>query len=234
MYASAAVPAWPDGDLNWTLLFAREPEPEVEFTEEDLDEPVSPRSSSPKKPKRSSGGRPLFWVLLLILAGGVTYLSMEPDMLTDLLSPILGESTPQQVALPKPRPIVPPRTDPPVASPVPSPSPAIPDPTPPAPAMTPTPTPPGMVQPAMPVPLSPAPLYGEGQRVTVVLELGSPGGLIALSVDAAGTRPGSTIRPGTVLTVLDGELYNNSWVYAVRAEDGSKGWVAEKRLRLKF
>ena len=91
-----------------------------------------------------------------------------------------------------------------------------------------------MAQPAEAPSVSPAPLFGEGQRVTVVLDPSSPGDSITLTLDAAGTRPGSTIRPGITLIVLDGELYHNNWVYAVRTEDGSKGWVAENRLRLKF
>lgn len=220
MAASVRIASWPGDHLNWMLLFAREPEPEVEFTEEDLEEPAGPRSSSPKTPKRS-GGRPFLWMLLLVLAGGAAYLSLEPDMLTDLLSPILGETTQRpQVALPPSKPGAPPKIAPPAAASTPSP--------------TPTNDQTGLVQPPGASPVTPVPLFEEGQRVTVVLDPDSPGDSITLSLDSAGTRPGVTIRPGITLIVLDGELSNHNWVYAVRAEDGSKGWVPEKRLRLKF
>ncbi len=234
MAASVRSASWPGDHLNWMLLFAREPEPEVEFTEEDLEEPAGPRSSSPKTPKRS-GGRPFLWVLLLVLAGGAAYLSLEPDMLTDLLSPILGETTQRpQVALPPSKPGAPPKIAPPAAASTPSPTPAGPVPASPAPPLTPTNDQTGLVQPLGASPVTPVPLFEEGQRVTVVLDPDSPGDSMTLSLDSAGTRPGATIRPGITLIVLDGELSNNHWVYAVRAEDGSKGWVPEKRLRLKF
>lgn len=231
---SIGMPVWPGDRMNWMLLFAREPEPEVEFTEEDLEEPARPRSSSPKTPKRS-GGRPLLWVLLLVLAGGAAYLSLEPEMMMDLLSPILGETTQHpQIALPPSKPGAPPKTAPTAAAPAPSPTSTAPDPALPAPAITPTNDPAGGVQPTGASPVSPAPLFGEGQRVTVILDPVSPSDSITMSLDSAGTRPGSPIRPGITLIVLDGEFLNNNWMYAVRTEDGSKGWVPEKRLRLKF
>jgi hypothetical protein len=34
--------------------------------------------------------------------------------------------------------------------------------------------------------------------------------------------------------VLDGDLQPGGWVYSVRTDDGVKGWIPEKRLRLKF
>src|SRR5262245_45001183 len=44
--------------LNWTLLFARQPEPDLEFTEEELDQTTTLRSIGPLKPrKKPSGGR---------------------------------------------------------------------------------------------------------------------------------------------------------------------------------
>lgn len=79
----------------------------------------------------------------------------------------------------------------------------------------------------------PTPMFGEGQKVTVSVEPGAPPDGITLMQDAAGTKPGPTVRPGTTLTVLDGDLQGNSWVYSVRGDDGTKGWVAERKLRLK-
>jgi hypothetical protein len=76
-------------------------------------------------------------------------------------------------------------------------------------------------------------MFGEGQRVTVAVDPALAGAMITLSQDPAGTKPGPAVRPGTGLTILDGDLQQNGWVYSVRSDDGAKGWVAEKRLRLK-
>ena len=76
-------------------------------------------------------------------------------------------------------------------------------------------------------------MFGEGQRVTVVLDPTLAGEAVTLSQDSTGTKPGPAVRTGTVLTILDGDLQPNGWVYSVRTDDGLKGWVAEKRLRLK-
>src|SRR5262245_2473867 len=106
--------------LNWSLLFARQPEPDLEFTEEELDQTTATRPSSSMKPKKSKGGRPLLWVLLLMLLAGVGYLAMEPAQLAEWLAPFLGENAPQPppVAM-RPKP-VPPAPAPP-AAPAPSP-----------------------------------------------------------------------------------------------------------------
>jgi hypothetical protein len=76
-------------------------------------------------------------------------------------------------------------------------------------------------------------MFGEGQKVTVALDPTATGDTVALSLDAAGTRPGPAVRPGMTLTILDGDLQPGGWVYAVRSDDGAKGWVPERRLRLK-
>ena len=76
-------------------------------------------------------------------------------------------------------------------------------------------------------------MFGEGQRVTIAVDPALAGGGITLFQDPAGTKPGPVVRPGTELTVLDGDLQQTGWVYSVRSDDGIKGWVAEKRLRLK-
>jgi hypothetical protein len=76
-------------------------------------------------------------------------------------------------------------------------------------------------------------LFGEGQKVTVVLAQATPGDAVTLMQDAAGTRPGPAVRPGTTLTVLDGDFQDGGWVYSVRADDGARGWIGERRLRLK-
>lgn len=76
-------------------------------------------------------------------------------------------------------------------------------------------------------------MFGEGQRVTVVLDPAAASDTITLSQDPAGLKPSFMVRPGTPLTILDGDFQPTGWVYSVRSDDGSKGWVPEKRLRLK-
>src|SRR5215831_11861627 len=95
MAAFADSGIMPGPPFQWNLLFAREPEPDLEFTEEELEQTTPTRPRSPMKPsKKSGGGRPMMWVLLLILVGGVAYVATEPEMLTELLNPILGENVP--------------------------------------------------------------------------------------------------------------------------------------------
>lgn len=79
-----------------------------------------------------------------------------------------------------------------------------------------------------------SPLFGEGQRVTVMGNPTAPGEMVPLTLDPAGAKPGPSIRPGATLSVLDGDLQPSGWVYSVRSDDGVKGWVSEKRLRMKF
>src|ERR687897_694777 len=57
--------------LPWSLMFARQPEPDLEFTEEELDQTTATRPMAPMKPgKKSGGGRPMLWIFLLLLVGG--------------------------------------------------------------------------------------------------------------------------------------------------------------------
>ena len=231
--------------LNWILLFARQPEPDLEFTEEELDQTTATRSTGPLNPrKKSGGGRPFLWILLLALVGGIAYVAtMEPDMLAEWLSPYLGESTPAPVAMkpkmPPPAPVAPPA--PPQAAPSPTDEASAPL----APATSPAtagaPASPTIVPPAQPVakPAAPVttpltPMFGEGQKVTVTVDETAPGGTISLFADSSSSKPGPIVRPGVALTVLDGDLQLGGWMYLVRTDEGAKGWVSEKRLRLKF
>ena len=77
-------------------------------------------------------------------------------------------------------------------------------------------------------------MFAEGQKVTVTADPAAPGEGIPLFLDSSASNPGLIVKPGVTLTVLDGELQGNSWVYSVRTDEGTKGWVPEKRLRLKF
>ena len=228
--------------IQWSLFFARQPEPDLEFTEEELDQTTSTRSTSPLKPrKKSGGGRPLLWILLLALIAGIGYIAMEPEQLMEWLAPLIGESTPTEpppVAM-RPRSAAP---APPAPAAQPAPVDAVP--APPAPTATtpapeiPSPTP--STSSPTPTPAAPAsspvssPMFGEGQKVTVIGNPTVPGEMIPLTLDPAGTKPGPVVRPGVTLSVLDGDLQPGGWVYSVRADDGTKGWISESRLRLKF
>jgi hypothetical protein len=122
MSATVGDPSLAGGPLAWSLLFARQPEPDLEFTEEELEQTTNIRSSSPMKPPKKSGGRSLIWILLLALIGGGAYVAMEPEMVTDLVGPLLGESPeppPPAVAI-KPRQATPPTPNAPPSQPGPA------------------------------------------------------------------------------------------------------------------
>ncbi len=40
--------------FNWTLLFARQPEPDLEFTEEELDQTIATKARGPLNPRKKS------------------------------------------------------------------------------------------------------------------------------------------------------------------------------------
>jgi hypothetical protein len=230
--------------FNWTLLFARQPEPDLEFTEEELDQTTVTKARGPLNPrKKSGGGRPILWILLLALVSGIAYVAtMEPEMLTEWLSPYLGESTPPPMAM-KPKPSTPAPVAPPAPQAAPSPSdkasaPLAPA-TSPATAVAPAastvvPPPQTAARPATPVAPPLAPMFNEGQKVTVTVDATAPGGSIPLFADSSSSKPGPIVRPGVTLTVLDGDLQPGGWMYLVRTDEGATGWVSEKRLRLKF
>ncbi len=229
MFAVAGGPSFA-GNVLSHLFFARQPEPDLEFTEEELEQTTNTRSSSPMKSPKKSGGRPVLWILLLALIGGGAYVAMEPEMVMDWVNQLLGETPapqPPQVAT-RPAPIAQPA---PASPDAPAPIPTVPQASAPM-TSTPPPASPMASAPA-PAPASLSPMFGEGQRVTVAADPALAGGMITLSQDPAGTKPGPAVQPGTGLTILDGDLQQNGWVYSVRSDDGVKGWVAEKRLRLK-
>lgn len=260
MSATVGDPSLAGSPLAWSLLFARQPEPDLEFTEEELEQTTNIRSSPPMKSPKKSGGRSLLWILLVVLIGGGAYVAMEPELVTDLVGPLLGESSepPAQVAVQPltrkpPAPSAPPSQPapaaaapaapqsqaPPAAAPASEQSASTPTaaaqaPTtpalPPAPAATAQAT---SIETGLPSSASPAPLFGEGQRVTVLPNPAAPREKVALKQDAAGTKPGPAIPPGTAFTILDGDLQDSGWVYYVRSDYGTKGWLEEKQLRLK-
>lgn len=232
--------AW--SPFNWTRLFARQPEPDLEFTEEELDQTNTMKARGPMRPqKKSGGGSPILWVLVLALVGGIAYLSMEQEMVTEWLSPYLGESTPPPVAM-KPKPAAPaPVLAPPQAAGTPSSDASAPlgPATPPVAAVAPVapvvaPPPQTAATPVTPVLSSSDPMFSEGQKVTITGDNAAPDGNISLFAESSNNKPGPIVRPGVFLTVMDGDLQPGGWVYLVRTDDGAIGWVSEKRLRLKF
>jgi hypothetical protein len=221
MFTPIGVPAFAGISLNHALFFARQPEPDLELTEDDLAD-ATPHASSPMKSPKPSNKRPILWLLLLAVLGGVAYIAMDPDMIMRILEPYLGDSEQNSVST-----VPPPQAEQsPAASAVP---PLNEPPAPPAvqpPSMT--KTAPGGASPTVP-----GPLFGEGQKVSVVPDPARPNGPVLLFADAARTKPGPTVAAGSSLTVLDGDLQGANWIYAVATEDGRKGWVAEKHLKFR-
>src|SRR3990167_5013473 len=140
MFAVAGGPSFAGSALS-NLFFARQPEPDLEFTEEELEQTTNTRSSSPMKSPKKSGGRPVLWILLLTLIGGGAYVAMEPEMVMDWVNQLLGET---------PAPQVPPMVTRPAPAPIAQPAPAAPDAPAPAPAQ-------GMPQASAPMATPPPP-----------------------------------------------------------------------------
>lgn len=246
MVSSTGIPAMRSEWTNWHLLFASQPEPDLEFTEEDLDESVPPPAPPMNSPKRS-GKKPLLWILLLLLVGGVGYVAMDPDGAMQLVEPYLGggaepaqpviQKPPVKAQAPKQAPTVAPPVvagnSTPAPADVPAPSSAMPAPAIPAPAMPALQPAASAPKPAAPTVRVAGPLYAEGQRVTVIADPTRPKSPIPLFVDAVGTKTSTTVLAGATLTILDGDYQKRGWVYSVRAQDGRKGWVPERSLRLK-
>ena len=220
MVALSASPTAASPLLGWNLFFAQEPEPDLDLDEDlddldDLEEPPS-RSYRPRNPKKQSSWRPLLWVLLLIVVIGGGYLAMQPEVAMDLVGSFLGE-TPPPPAVVQPPPKAPTLTQPGSTGQ----EPGVPS----------KPTASAATSVAAAIP---SPQFMEGQLVSVILDPAAPGGSLSLSADPSGTRPGPKVRPGATLTILDGSLLNNAWVYAVETKDGARGWIAEKRLVAKL
>ena len=246
MVSSTGIPAMRSEWTNWHLLFASQPEPDLEFTEEDLDESMPPPAPPMNSPKRS-GKKPLLWILLLLLVGGVGYVAMDPDGAMQLVEPYLGggaepaqpviQKPPVKAQAPKQAPTVAPPVvadnSTPAPADVPAPSSAMSAPAIPAPAMPALQPAASAPKPAAPTVRVAGPLYAEGQRVTVIADPTRPKSPIPLFVDAVGTKTSTTVLAGATLTIDAADIVSLSTVYSVRAQDGRKGWVPERSLRLK-
>lgn len=216
--AHAGIPALTGSFMDWHLFFARRPEQDLEFTEEDLADAAPESSTSPPSPKPSNK-RPILWLLLLAVLGGVAYVAMDPDVLLTLLEPD-GEDQQTGTAAPPPAPLAPAVT---------SPAPTATE------SSSPTSSAPPPMEQAGPqktvAPRVPAPLFAEGQRVSVVPDPARPSEPVLLYADSSKSKPGPSVPPGKVLTVLDGELQGSLWMYVVLTDDGRRGWIAEKQLK---
>ncbi|MCH7566575.1 MAG: hypothetical protein IH787_02755 [Nitrospirae bacterium] len=143
---------------GWRLLFAREPEPDMDFDDtSEMDKTIVLQPSSKKPsmpPAKPPNRRPLLLVLLLFVVGSGAYLFSNPDFLIDLL----GDSPVNTSPIP-PAPKIVTRTPPPQAfsGQASQPSPTAPPTSASAPAANATPASPGI----------PIPLFMEGQQAFV-------------------------------------------------------------------
>ncbi len=247
MSTLAGSSEFPTGPQAWPLLYAQEPEEETDYDELPETQETRPahgstvRRSAPPKQKKPSGMRPLILLLLLILIAGAAYVVMTPGAIPPYLAELIGLGSPEAPAAP---PIGPSAKVPSAPGPPPSSTPASPAPSPattsgppqepdlpqgPAPA---APAASGPASAAAPPNAVPAPAFGEGQMVFVALDPTLPVGMMVLSGDSVGSKPGPSVRPGAQVTVMDAEYMPNGWIYSVRTPDGSIGWISEKRLKL--
>jgi hypothetical protein len=192
------------GAPRFTLLFAREPEPHADL---ELNEPGGARPSSagapaPRKPRL----KVLLLILLVLVVAGGAYVAMDPEMLMTLMDQEQPPSRPPASTPAPVRPLVPDATSP---------------------ARTSEAEGAGTMA---ALGIVPTPLFGEGQLVSVRPNPVSPVISLALSQDAAGSRPGPTLNVGATLRVLDAELHEHTWVYLVRSDAGIQGWIPEGQL----
>lgn len=289
MVAGTDGPSVAVHSLGWNLLFARQPEPDLEFTDVWRDETATVGSPPPLKPPKQPRRRLLLWTVFFALIGGV-YVAVGPEPVAEYFGSLLDEPpAPQPSVARKPVPptAIPskqPEQDWSFLAPAESPTSSSPTGAPPATAGAPaqsTPTVTSAKQAeqdwsflapedtALPATASapattaapskqserdraflarmeaitrerhsmpgtrgsPAPLFHEGQRVSVRPDLNAPSWTVLLRLDADGAMPGPTILPGTVLTILDGELHGRDWIYLVRSDIGFEGWLTEGQLR---
>lgn len=76
----------------------------------------------------------------------------------------------------------------------------------------------------------PVPSFQEGQLVMVMAKPSGPSSL-KLTGDAQGKQPGPSVKTGELLTILDGALVNNAWIYLVHTKSGASGWIGQHQLK---
>ncbi len=82
--------------------------------------------------------------------------------------------------------------------------------------------------------LSPIPKFGEGDTVTLSTSHIENNPSMALTGDVAGMQPGPRVKIGETLTILDGEMIDQHWVYQIQTPSGHEGWISEKHLQKKL
>lgn len=176
-----------DNQPNWSMLFAQDADQDMDFDEGFEDDDLGQH----KPPRR----HPFLWIIILLIAVGVVYWTLQPD-----LSMFLGtDSSEDQTAQPL------------ITSPEPA-----------------------QNQVLTPAAISvPTPHFGEGQQVLLVPRPGDNTSTAKLKGNASGTKSGPTVNLGEPLTILDGEMVGNVWVYNVRTNSGETGWVLETEIKKK-
>lgn len=76
-------------------------------------------------------------------------------------------------------------------------------------------------------PLVPAPKFTENQAVSLT----SGTGEALLLLDPQTGKPGSIIKAGEALTILDGTLQDGNWMYQVKTKTGQIGWLSGSKLQ---
>jgi len=180
------LPFHSDSLKPWALLFAKEPEQDLDFDDglEDMDDP------DPKPPSR----RPLVLILLLLVVAAVGYFLMDPGAFSSLTRMVTAPGSKSADSETRSESQVPRKAQSASTS-----------------------------QP-------PVPSFQEGQLVAVVPT--STGSLsMQLSGDPQGKQPGPKVKTGELLTILDGTLVNNTWIYLVHTKSGASGWIGEQQLK---
>jgi hypothetical protein len=85
--------------------------------------------------------------------------------------------------------------------------------------------------------IAPDPLKYNNTATTGTLDMLTPASLNVTNNGNFNTYPTITLGAGSwagaTLTILDGDYQKRGWMYAVRTQDGKKGWIAERHLKLK-
>ncbi|MDR4494920.1 MAG: SH3 domain-containing protein [Nitrospirales bacterium] len=75
--------------------------------------------------------------------------------------------------------------------------------------------------------LVPSPKFLENQTVSLT----SGTGEALLLLDPQTGKPGSIVKTGEALTILDGTLQDGNWMYQVKTKSGQIGWLSGSKLQ---
>jgi len=202
MVRQSGFPAAVSSLPAWSILFAREPEEDMDLDELDDENKTDDTGSQPDEPEpdKPSRPRPLILALLVVAAVGGGYLAMNPDVVMDMMgqgteveSQALAPEAPAEPATAPPVPPSPGATAAPaVPAPPASPTPAIAPPGPASPQAKPAPsavpaapsTPPVQTAKAGPVPVAPATPAPPAPAASVSQPLFGEGQLVTVVPDS--------------------------------------------------